>query len=251
MNLRNYDRIWNNIIEAFALSWRRRKAAKKFFLDAAKNCSVDIHPTAQIDGRILISGESSLRVLANCILRNVDIRLLEGSSLEIGAGTVLDYSEEKNPALILLNNGFLTIGDYANIKCSIVVRFGGRMEIGARTSIGTDTEIRCQESVTIGRYCLISYDVNIYDTNTHSLDWRERRERIDLGYPHGASEINRPNTRPVVIGDDVWIGKRAIILKGTVLGDRTIVGMGSVVCGKIVPADCKVVSSSVRIIQNY
>lgn len=215
---------------------------------AEPGCRIAIHPTAHVDGRIRMTGQSELNVGAHCVLRGVDMVIAGGAHVEIEEGAILDYSTCPLPAGIHVDNGTLRIGDHANLKCSMMVRFGGRMEIGARTGISHGVELRCEEAVTIGRYCLVSYDVCIYDTNTHSLDWRERRERMELGYPGGAGEVRRPATRPVVIGDDVWIGKRALIAKGTVLGDRTIVGMGAVVAGQDIPADSKVVSAPARII---
>jgi len=228
----------------------RSSAASDLSVCAEADCLLDIHPTARVSGRIRVSQHSELKVGANCVLREVDIALTHGAHLEIEEGAILDYSTCMLPASIRMDDGWLRIGENANLKCSMGVRFGGRMEIGAHTGISSGAEIRCEESVTIGRYCLISYEVCIYDTNTHSLDWRERRERIEQGYPHGASEIRRPLTRPVLIGDDVWIGKRAMITKGTTLGDRTLVGMGTIVGGKLIPPDSKVVSMSVRVISN-
>lgn len=223
-------------------------AASNPLVSADADCRIDVHPTARLGGSIRVSGGSELKVGANCILRGVHIVLANHAHLEMEDGAILDYSTCPLPAGIHVDNGWLRIGDHANIKCSVVVRFGGRMEIGSRTGISPGAEIRCEESVTIGRYCLISYDVCIYDTNTHSLDWRERRERIEQGYPQGTGEIQRPATRPVAIGDDVWIGKRAIIAKGATLGARTIVGMGTVVGGKNIPPDSRVVSGAARVI---
>jgi acetyltransferase-like isoleucine patch superfamily enzyme len=66
----------------------------------------------------------------------------------------------------------------------------------------------------------------IWDTDFHPLDYLARRK-------HDTSMIK---TRPVVIGNDVFIGANSIILKGTTIGDRAIIGAGSVVSGNI-PAD--------------
>jgi len=46
----------------------------------------------------------------------------------------------------------------------------------------------------------------------------------------------RPNARPIKIGRNVFIGTRAIILKGVTIGDRAVIGAGAVVT-KDVPAD--------------
>ena len=100
------------------------------------------------------------------------------------------------------------------MSTSVLVRFGGTLTIGRYTGIAYDSEIRCEQQVDIGSYNMISYRVCIYDTNTHSTDWRERRKRIEHCYPEGVYEEVKPSTSPVLIGDDVWIGKEVTITKG-------------------------------------
>jgi len=96
---------------------------------------------------------------------------------------------------------------------------GVRLEVGkgARLSIGTGTylnrncEVIAWQEVTIGRDCQIGWDVLIMDTDQHAL-------------PGHAL-----NNRPVHIGHRVWIGARAIVLKGVTIGDGAVVGAGAIV----------------------
>jgi acetyltransferase-like isoleucine patch superfamily enzyme len=53
---------------------------------------------------------------------------------------------------------------------------------------------------------------------------------------------------PVVLGDDVWIGADATILKGVTIGDRAIVGAGAVVTSDV-PADTVVAGNPARVIR--
>ena len=102
---------------------------------------------------------------------------------------------------------------------------GVRLEIGrdARLSIGTgtylnrNTEVIAWKNVSIGRDCMIGWDVLIMDTDQHPLPSRGL------------------DNRPVRIGDRVWIGARAIVLKGVSIGDAAIVGAGSVVTSDVPP----------------
>ena len=80
--------------------------------------------------------------------------------------------------------------------------------------------------MTIGSRTLIGGGTKIYDTDFHSLD---HRQRGDYGRETAV-------TKPVRIGEDVFIGAHSIILKGVTIGDRSIVGAGSVVT-KAIPAD--------------
>jgi len=77
------------------------------------------------------------------------------------------------------------------------------------------------ESVEIGSYCDIGNDVYVQDHNSMSLDHLERREKN----PKKAAILHKP----IKLGNDVWIGRRAMILKGVRLQDKSIVGAGAVV----------------------
>ena len=73
---------------------------------------------------------------------------------------------------------------------------------------------------------LLGGGVKIMDSDAHSLDYEKR------GKGH---QIDIPMTKPVTIGDDVFVGANAMILKGVTIGQRAIIGAGSVVT-KNVPA---------------
>jgi acetyltransferase-like isoleucine patch superfamily enzyme len=59
-----------------------------------------------------------------------------------------------------------------------------------------------------------------------------------------------PPPAPVIIEDHVWIGSRAIILPGVVVGHHSVIGAGSVVA-KDVPANCLAVGSPARIVRRF
>jgi len=94
---------------------------------------------------------------------------------------------------------------------------GAQIRIGDGTYLNRNTEIVAARSVTIGRDCQIGRDVLIMDTDQHAMPGREMV--ID----------------PVVIEDRVWIGARAIILKGVRIGHDTVVGAGAIVTRDLPP----------------
>ncbi|GAB6462948.1 hypothetical protein bcgnr5376_14870 [Bacillus cereus] len=78
----------------------------------------------------------------------------------------------------------------------------------------------CKEKVEIGKDCAISWDVTITDTDYHSIN-------------------NRYDTSPVKIGNNVWIGCNATILKGVCIADGAVIAANSVVT-RDVPPNCLV-----------
>ncbi|MDP1789723.1 MAG: DapH/DapD/GlmU-related protein [Methylibium sp.] len=99
------------------------------------------------------------------------------------------------------------------------VRSGARIRIGAETGISGGS-ICAAVSVEIGSRCLLGADVLIVDTDFHAIEPIGRRTNTDW---------SRIGCAPVHIGDDVFIGARAIILKGVSVGAGAVIGAGSVV----------------------
>jgi maltose O-acetyltransferase len=89
--------------------------------------------------------------------------------------------------------------------------------------------------VRIGSRTLFAPNVQIY-TATHPVNHVERSSGLEFA-------------KPIAIGEDCWIGGSAVICPGVTIGDRTIIGAGSVVT-KSIPSDviaagnpCKVIRS--------
>lgn len=97
--------------------------------------------------------------------------------------------------------------------------------IGDRVGI-SNSALVCHQRISIGNGTIIGGGTKIYDTDFHTLDEKERGD-----YQHEVAV-----TKPVSIGENVFIGAHCIILKGVNIGDRSIVGAGSVVA-KDIPAD--------------
>ena len=199
------------------------------------------------NSELYIGNQSEVTIEDDCVFNNNIITIANHSKVYFGKGVMM-LSGPLGTVPIQVDNGTLIFGGYNRFMSEILVRFGGLMKVGKYTGIGYHSEIRCEESITIGDYGLFSYDICIYDTDTHSTDWHERRKRITEGYPVGTAEKQKPRTKPVIIGDDVWIGKGATITKGTRIGNRCIVGTRAVVGGGEYPDDTTLVSDKPRII---
>jgi acetyltransferase-like isoleucine patch superfamily enzyme len=102
---------------------------------------------------------------------------------------------------------------------SIVVFPGGRLVVGDRAVFNFGLDLAATGSVEIGHDVMIGTHVMIIDNDFHDPVNHDRM----------------PEPRPVVIGDGAWIGNRAIVLPGVTIGERAVVGAGSVVMTDIPP----------------
>ncbi len=132
----------------------------------------------------------------------------------------------------IVGRGAISIGDDVQLsgKPNLVfnTNFVDQPEliIGNGTFIGHDVSLRAAKAILVGAHCLIAGGVIIADYDGHPLDAVQRRA--------GAKNDER-DIRPVVIGDDVWIGAGAVILKGVTIGSRSVVGAKAVVTKDVLP----------------
>ena len=126
--------------------------------------------------------------------------------------------------IVRKRNGRVTIGSRSTLWPNVVFDLSGYnpshpaiIEVGDHSSIGDRTEIHCAGRVSIGSQVLISWDVNIIENDYH------------------VAGDGIPEVKPVVIEDEVWIGARAIILKGITIGRGSIVAAGAVVTKSVPP----------------
>ena len=112
----------------------------------------------------------------------------------------------------------------------------GLISIGAKTVMGQECTISAYQHVSIGRECVIADRVMLID------------------FDHGVVEVERPirlqgiYKRDVHVGNNVWIGYGACILRGVTVGDNAIIGTNAVVT-KDVPANAVVGGVPARVIR--
>ena len=94
---------------------------------------------------------------------------------------------------------------------------------------------RSTSRVVIGNDCLIGDSVAIYDADFHNLSPERRR---DQQFP----------TAPIILGNNIWIGSRAMILKGVTVGDHSVIGAMSIVT-KSIPPRTLVAGNPARIVR--
>ena len=131
--------------------------------------------------------------------------------IRIGVGTRINSASWTNP-----------IG--GNDRTYLQIMRGGVLSIGDNSGI-SNTAITVAESVNIGRNVFIGAGCKIYDTDFHPIEAEFR-----FG---DTADITRTKTKRIIIEDGAFIGGHSIILKGTHIGENSVIGAGSVVAGNI------------------
>ncbi|WP_435075897.1 sugar O-acetyltransferase [Halococcus sp. AFM35] len=106
-------------------------------------------------------------------------------------------------------------GEKLHIEPPIRCDYGFNIHVGENFYANFDCVILDVCRVDIGHDCLLGPGVHIY-TATHPLAATRRRSGVEYG-------------KPVAIGDDVWLGGRAVINPGVTVGDGAVVASGAVV----------------------
>ena len=109
-------------------------------------------------------------------------------------------------------------------RCIFFADKGAAIEIGENVGISS-TAIVSYERIKIGDNVKIGGGVCIYDSDFHSLDPEVRSD--------ATKDLEQKRNKPVIIGDNVFIGAHSIILKGVTIGDNSIIGASSVVARNI------------------
>lgn len=114
--------------------------------------------------------------------------------------------------------GYFPSPEFLTGACHVEARAASaRIEIGDGCFINNGfTAIAETTSIVIGKRCLVGPGVVVFDSDFHGMRINER------------NDTNAIARAPVHIGDDVFIGTRAIILKGVSIGDGAVIAAGSV-----------------------
>ncbi|MES2772667.1 MAG: sugar O-acetyltransferase [Bacteroidota bacterium] len=113
--------------------------------------------------------------------------------------------------------------------------YGTNIILGEKVFFNFNCVVLDVAQVTIGSRTLLGPNVQIY-TATHPLNYLERASGLEFG-------------KPIWIGEDVWIGGGAIICPGVKIGNRSIIGAGSVVT-KDIPDDVIAAGNPCRVIKD-
>lgn len=157
----------------------------------------------------------------------VYFKVQKKQSIRFGAGIKINSRFGSNLVGIANHAAFQTIGE-------------GTISVGDNVGM-TSVIVSSRSKVVIGKNSMLGGNVRIYDHDYHSLSYQDRRSKLLDG--------NNCKTKPVIIGEDVFVGTNSIILKGVTIGDRSIVGAGSVVSNLTIPPDSLVIGNPAVIVK--
>jgi len=135
-----------------------------------------------------------------------------------------------------LDQDAIHLGAFTHVKGELLTfGHGGKISIGDYCYFGEGGHIWSAVRVSIGNRVLISHNVSIFDSQTHPLSASLRHEHFQHIISKGHPRQLDLGEKPVIIGDDVWIGCMSVILRGVSIGEGAIIGAGSVVTGDVDP----------------
>ena len=151
----------------------------------------------------------------------------------------------EGPAFIGPDVRFEVREGYARIIVGAYTHFGaharvraheGTLRIGSKTVVGIRNTINCWLDIDIGDLCLLGDDVYIcdFDHKTESLDVPIKDQGIVKS--------------PVRVGDDVWIGTKVVVTRGTHIGAQSVVAASTVARG-VYPARSVVAGVPGRVVK--
>jgi acetyltransferase-like isoleucine patch superfamily enzyme len=140
-------------------------------------------------------------------------QLAHGSPIAVGSGFCLR----------ILPTGTLVRGRNLTVGRNFTGHIEGELRIGDHVYFNEGAHVSVFERVSIGHWVRFGERVSIHDEN-HVFEGGPENERHDM-----------LTTRPIEIGDHVWVGANVVITAGAVIGDGSVIAAGSVVTG-LVPA---------------
>lgn len=127
-------------------------------------------------------------------------------NLDVHESLDLDLSQESN---VIIDDNFISRNNV-----SIRSREDSILEIGKNVFFNNNCVLTCRKKIIIGDGVIIGPNVSIFD---HDHDYKSSRRQIEY------------ICEEIIIGDNVWIGANACILKGVTIGENSVIAAGTVV----------------------
>jgi acetyltransferase-like isoleucine patch superfamily enzyme len=169
------------------------------------------------------------------------------ANARVGAGTVISGGHAFARFLSTREEALL-IGEQCTLDgCHFALGKAARVSIG-RHCYFTNAVLLCEDELRFGDYVVIGWNATIADSDFHPLAPADRIADAVACSPLGKGRPRpRVEHRPVVVGNDVWIGPNATILKGVTVGDGAWIEPGALVT-RDVPPGARVLGNPAQVI---
>jgi len=155
------------------------------------------------------------------------VRLLKVIRLQSKSAHKIPITTQFDGKVELSGTGNVVFGEHCRLGDGVYIETvgEGRIQLGDNVRINKGTLISARTSITIGHDTLVGEYVSIRDAN-HGIE------------PNHLIRLQEHNSASIEIGDDVWVARGSVVLKGAKIGSGTIVAANSVVNSCL--GDCKI-----------
>ena len=176
--------------------------------------------------------------MASLVSKIEDFSHILNAQLQLRGKATAPFSVRLRGRIQVLGCGEVQLGEGVSLRGTIVpielvTYTSGRIEIGNHTYINYGSSIAARSSVKIGSYCHLGHYTFVMDNDQHDV----------------VRHTDLPQSEPVTIEDNVWIGSRAVILPGVRIGSRAVIGAGSIVT-KDIPPRCVAAGNPARVLRH-
>lgn len=170
----------------------------------------------RIRGKFLIKGKGKVTIGNHCVFVSFGYQLNQIVAQDPSAG--------------------VTIGNSCFFNATTLSIEGkGQIEVGDNAYFNGPFITATSSSITFKKQCLVS-DARIVDTDFHSIEINRRNPDV------------KSKTKPVFVGENVWIGSQSMILKGVTIGNNSVIGAMTVV-RQSVPDNVVVIGNPQQIVK--
>ncbi|MCP2044253.1 DapH/DapD/GlmU-related protein [Pontibacter sp. HSC-36F09] len=142
----------------------------------------------------------------------------------------------------------IVIGSKCRIYCSLITQSGGKIFIEDNVKIGHHSIIGSVKNILIKKGTAIADGVKIFDNNNHPIHPEDRLKMYNSPWDSPYRKWKFSVSKPIIIGENVWIGQGVRINKGVTIGDNSIIASGAIVT-KDVPANAIAAGNPAKIVK--
>jgi acetyltransferase-like isoleucine patch superfamily enzyme len=153
----------------------------------------------------------SHRVAFSCLEGQVEIAECRTGIIQIGFDRTGMFDEAAKSVWHV--SGRVVFAGKTRIGPAAKIQVSGQLLLGENFQTGSGTSIYCIDQISFGQNCLLSWDVLLMDNDFHEI--RNFSGQV----------INQ--SKPIVFGDNVWIGCRSTVIKGAGSSDGCVIAAGT------------------------